>query len=135
MIGIISTIQHIAIIVLLWLFSFIVVFIIKKNAIKYIKKKKEIKRVKKIAAIVNTIFSTIAIIIIISVVLFLSNPFERTEIKTIKESIVDDSFISTTKDIINQTNKEVIEKKHLEKEEEAEQDNINAMKEAKKLFK
>ena len=136
--GLITAIQsHIATVIIIYiqlLFIFILAYKFflnrsEKNTVK----KKITKAFKAVLKAITIIF----ILIIISILLFLSNPFERAEIKTIKEIVVDDTYheLIKTKPEINKLNKEVIEQKHKENEKEASDDNMEAFNKSKQLFK
>ena len=133
MTGLLSTLGHILPICSLWLFAMILIGIVR---IFFLKKVPEPNRVlvNKIIRYVICGITAVAFIYISGVLLFLSNPLERKNIKTIPEATVSESFKEQTKKEVEVLNRELEEGKHIEKGVEAERDNTQAMEEASKIF-
>jgi len=89
----------------------------------------------KISKILFGATSTVAILTIVLVLGFLSNPFERVEIKTINTSSIDESFTPKSSDEISRENKDITQKQHVEKEIKATTDNQKAFEDSKNIFK
>ncbi|MCK5283921.1 MAG: hypothetical protein KAK00_11075 [Nanoarchaeota archaeon] len=148
MTGLVSMLPHIITVGLLWLAVIVIAHIFKRGIFKSMdtlqdseeekqQNNEQKERVGKVVRIINISATVIALSVIVLIVLFLSNPMERTyrEIKTTTEAAVDEDFVEPTKEEIIFSNKEVIEKKHRAKEEEAEWDNIEAMQKASDIFR
>jgi len=148
MTGLISTLPHIITVAALWLVVVVIAQIVKAGVFRGMdtvqgddetKKQNDErkKNVKKVVSLVNIGSTAVAVSVILLVVVFLSNPYERTHegIKTTTPAVVDESFKEPTKAEIEKSNKEVTEKKHKEKEEAAERDNKAAMEEAEDIFR
>lgn len=132
--------SHILPIIGVWLGLIIALQLIKYGVLKVwdifkLGKKKDRVVVGKVAKAMSISATLIAACILVFVVFFLSNINERKVIKTIEPAQVDESFIPDSKKGIDITNKEVVDRKHRVKEEEATQDNSRAMEEASNLFK
>jgi hypothetical protein len=143
MTGLSSTLPHILTIVALWLAVVLTTQMVKiaifrgMTTVDGDSGQNDIhkKRVRKIVSLINITATVVASSIILLVLLFLSNPHERRVIKTIAPATIDESFREPTKAEIEQSNKEVVERQHREKEEVAERDNKAAMKEAAEIFR
>lgn len=138
--GLISMLPHIITVILIYLAILIIAQIVKRSMLKSIGVVKGMKGfikkrgISRIVSLVNIWATGAMVVVVVLIVLFLSNPFERSHVPTIAEAAIDESFQEPTKAKIATSNKEVIKKKHLEKEQEAETDNAAAMKEAANLF-
>jgi len=133
MIGPISTIHHIGPILLIYFITLFVIFLIKKQIIKFCPKTISIVTlISKITMIAVTIAMVLTVVIVFG---FLSNPFERAKIKTISPAIIDETFNPKPLNEIRMENEEVINKKHIEKEVEATTDNQKAFEDSKNIFK
>lgn len=141
-----SSIGYIIPVVLIWLAIIIITqlakFLIKKsgtiatsdNADKIKEVEKHYGIIDKGAKLIALWATILAIIVITLAILFMTNPSERKEIKTIPEAQIESNFKEPSKSEIEESNKDVIEKKHLEKEREATEDNNKAMEEATEIF-
>lgn len=135
MTGLLSTVSHIFPIVFIFIISALGVFFIRRQLLKHFTDEKTQKIITKAyKAILGGMIAAVALIVFI-VLVFLSNPLERANIKTNTAAMVDNSYIDKTREEINKTNKEVVERKHIEKETEATNDNERAFAESKELFK
>jgi len=133
--GTISMLQNQLIpIVLIYIVFIIGTHVVKKCLLKTNDNEIHIKTITEITRIVNIWATGVCVITIVIVVFFLSSPLERTVIKTTTEATVDETSQPPTKEEISISNKEVIESKHLAKEQEAEADNNTAMESAADIF-
>ena len=133
MTGLISTIHHIGPILLIYLFSLLFWFLVKRQIVKIWPS--TMTFMPKISKILFGATSTVAILTIVLVLGFLSNPFERVEIKTINTSSIDESFTPKSSDEISRENKDITQKQHVEKEIKATTDNQKAFEDSKNIFK
>lgn len=129
---------HLIAITLLWVAVIVIAQLIKRATFRVLRKegkfKQHQKRINKTVYYVNTGATAVALAIILLIVLFLYNPTERSYHEMDKIGTIVPEVIEPTKDEIKASNKEVMESKSKQKEEEAEQDNMEAMEEAEKLF-
>lgn len=139
MTGIISVLPHIITIVLLWIAVIVIAQLIRRATFRELRKVSKLKqnqrRINKNVSMINTIATLLALSIIVLILLFLYNPTERSYEEMDKIGTITPEIIEPTKDEIRASNKEVIESKSKQKEEEAEQDNTEAMEAAEKLFR
>ena len=134
MVGLFSTIPHIVTIILLWLVAMVILWGFKRFMVKYAEIDFEYN-LDKVVRATRYLITSAAFVSIILVVFFLSNPFERAEIKTIPKAEVEESFTPPSLDSINNTNKQAVSEKSNENWKEAEEDSYKAMEKADDIFK
>lgn len=131
--GLISTSHHIIPMLVIYLIVIFAVVLVRRQILKNYP-----SLVKLTIRISKVIFGvlTLGIILIIIIVLgFLSNPFEREQIKTISTATIDQEFKDAKSNEITEINKEVVNRSHIEKEIEATKDNQKALEDSKNIFK
>ena len=136
MTGIISVLPHLITVALLWMAVIVIIQLVKRAALKELPKmdRQLRKNIKRNTSYINTGVTVLALAIIVLIVLFLYNPTERSYEEMDKIGTITPEVTEPTKDEIKASNKEVIQSKSIDKEKEAEQDNIEAMEKAEKIF-
>lgn len=136
MTGITSVLPHLITVALLWLAVIVIIQLVKRAALKELPKmdRQLRKNIKRNTSYINTGVTVLALAIIVLIILFLYNPTERSYEEMDKIGTITPEVTEPTKDEIKASNKEVIQSKSIDKEKEAEQDNIEAMEKAKKIF-
>ena len=131
--GLQSTLNHIIPIIVIYILFCLVMWFVKSEVLK---KADDNRRKQIISSYKDAVrwAGILCFIIIVAVLGFLSNPFEREYIRTINLSEPSESYEPPTIVEIDVINKEAESTKHIEKEEEAEQDNTNALNKSKELF-
>lgn len=133
MTGIISTLHHIIPILAIYFIIILIVVFVKGQVLKT---QQEIEPlVTQISKIIFRVLTAGTILMIIIVLGFLSNPFEREQIKTISPAIINQEFKFKSSNEIVKINEEVVNKKHIEKEAEAIKNNQKAVEDSKNIFK
>ncbi|MGD9157258.1 MAG: hypothetical protein PVG39_02530 [Desulfobacteraceae bacterium] len=102
---------------------------------KAVEDRTDISGVKKVMKILRFAITVVALVIAVAIGMFLHNFYARPHIPTVRDAVVDDSYVAPTKEEVAKTNEEIVNKPHIEKEEAAEKDNNKAMQEANELFK
>lgn len=131
--GLQSTLNHIIPIIVIYILFCLVMWFVKSEVLK---KADDNRRKQIISSYKDAVrwAGILCFIIIVAVLGFLSNPFEREYIRTINLSEPSESYEPPTIVEIDVINEEAENAKHIEKEEEAEQDNTNALNKSKELF-
>lgn len=139
MTGIMSVASHLITIALLWVAVIVIVWLVKRGTLQELRMAGELrqrrKKINRNVSYINTAVTVVAVSIIVLIMLFLYNPTERSYEEMDKMGTIAPEVTEFTEDEIKASNKEVMERKSREKEQEAEKDNIEAMKEAEELFR
>ena len=133
--GLTSVLPHLLAVLLLWGFFMIVAKMVSRNFLKW-SKDEDKPEIKKWTQVANSGMTSLAILIAIMCVFFLTSPFERTYHEMEAETIapVDATFVEPTKEEIEQSNEVAVTKVSDQKRKDATEDNTQAMKDAGKLF-
>lgn len=140
MTGITSILSHLITVVLLWVAFVLIVqcikyFILRESSKLGEANKQNKKNISRLVSFVNAGATVVVLIVVLLIMFFLYNPTERSYEEMDKIGTIVPEIIEPTEDEIKASNKEVMERKSVEKEKEAEQDNIEAMEKAEKLFR
>jgi len=139
-----TMIPQVVAVALLWLTAIVIIQLVKRVAISGVDslgneeggeaKKEKLAKMFSLASIAATAIAVAALVIL---VLFASNPTARTseQMGSIKGARTDKDYVAPTKDEIEAVNKDATEKKHIEKETEATEDNAKAMKDSIDMFR
>jgi hypothetical protein len=131
MVGLYSTIPHIVTIISLWVVAMFVLFIGKKFIRTYATVEFDIDKVIRATRQLVTASAGVSILLVL---LFLSSPFQRSEIPTITKVEPSETYKATTQEEIDKTNEEAVTKKSDKNWEEAEEGSVEAMDKADDLF-
>ena len=135
--GITAVFPHLLAILLLWLLALAIIRVVKKNALRTAE---DIGisngRIQKTSRVAYGVVTSVAGLLAVVVVLFLTSPLERNyeDMKRITPAEADREFIAPSKEEITVTNEQAVNRRADEKRSEATRDNTQAIEDATRLF-
>ena len=135
--GITALFPHLMALLLLWLLALAIIRVVKKHALQNAETLgTSQERVHKTARIAYGSATSLAGLLTVAVVLFLTSPLERNyeDMKRIAPAAPNPEYIAPSKEEIAVTNKQAVTRQADEKRTEATRDNTQAMEDAVRLF-
>lgn len=135
--GITSVFPHLLAILLLWLMALAIVRALKSNALRNADDiGATTERIHKVSRIAYGTVTSLAGLLAVVVILFLTSPLERSyeDMTRITPAHPDTEFVAPSTEEIRATNREAVTRQADEKWSKAEHDNTKAMEDATKLF-